>query len=76
MDKDVAVAKEHFGLQAAYDAMSPLVLYKGYTKDFLDGKVRCTRKVQALSVPRFNGTGLVSGCTLTKLGVHQVVEPA
>ena len=44
VDKDVAVAKEHFGLQAPYDAMSPLVLYKGYTKDFLDGKVRCTRQ--------------------------------
>ncbi|CAM9323253.1 unnamed protein product [Laminaria digitata] len=39
VDKDVAVAKEHFGLQAPYDAMSPLVLYKGYTRDFLDGKI-------------------------------------
>lgn len=39
VDKDVAVAKEHFGLSADYNAMSPLVLYKGYTKDFLNGKV-------------------------------------
>lgn len=38
-DKDTAVAKEHFGLAAPYDAMSPLVLEKGYTKAFLDGKV-------------------------------------
>lgn len=36
----MAVAKEYFGLSAPYNAMSPLVLYKGYTKDFLDGKVR------------------------------------
>lgn len=40
VDKDVAVAREHFGLSASYSAMSPLVLYKGYTKRFLDGKVR------------------------------------
>ncbi|CAM9750685.1 unnamed protein product [Ectocarpus sp. 4 AP-2014] len=39
VDKDVAVAKEYFGLSAPYNAMSPLVLYKGYTKDFLDGKM-------------------------------------
>ncbi len=40
VDKDVAVAKEHFGLSASYSTMSPLVLHKGYTKRFLDGKVR------------------------------------
>lgn len=40
VDKDVAVAKEHFGLPAPYTAMSPLVLYDGYTKKFLDGKVQ------------------------------------
>ncbi|CAN0134771.1 unnamed protein product [Pylaiella littoralis] len=39
VDKDVAVAKEHFGLSADYNAMSPLVLYKGYTKAFLNGKI-------------------------------------
>lgn len=40
VDKDVAVAKERFGLSASYNAMSPLVLYQGYTRRFLDGKVR------------------------------------
>eukprot|EP00752_Nemacystus_decipiens_P004793 g4361.t1 len=39
VDKDVAVAKEHFGLPSSYNAMSPLVLYKGYTRSFLDGKI-------------------------------------
>ncbi|CAM9252172.1 unnamed protein product, partial [Sphacelaria rigidula] len=39
VDKDVAVAKEHFGLHSAYDAMSPIILHKGYTREFLDGKV-------------------------------------
>lgn len=75
MDKDVAVAKEHFGLQAPYDAMSPLVLYKGYTKDFLDGKVRCTLQIQTLPAPRFTDRGLVPRCTLIDLEVHQVMEP-
>lgn len=44
VDKDVAVAKEHFRLQGPYNAMSPLVLHKGYTKDFLDGKVLRVRQ--------------------------------
>eukprot|EP00903_Cladosiphon_okamuranus_P008206 g7901.t1 len=39
VDKDVAVAKEHFGLSAPYSAMSPLVLYQGYTRRFLDGEI-------------------------------------
>ena len=39
VDKDVAVAREHFGLSAPYSTMSPLVLHRGYTKQFLDGKV-------------------------------------
>lgn len=39
VDKDVAVAKEHFGLTNSYNAMSPLILHKGYTREYLDDKV-------------------------------------
>lgn len=39
VDKDVAVAKEHFGLTNSYNAMSPLILHKGYTREYLDDKI-------------------------------------
>lgn len=39
VDKDVAVAKEHFKLLADYNTMSPLVIHKEYTRQYLDGKV-------------------------------------
>lgn len=35
----MAVAKEHFGLDTSYNAMSPVVLHKDYTRQYLDGKV-------------------------------------
>lgn len=39
VDKDVAVAKEHFGLRGSYNAMSPIIVHKDYTRQYLDGKV-------------------------------------
>lgn len=38
VDKDVALAKEHFGIESDYLDMSPIVIERGATKDFLDGK--------------------------------------
>lgn len=45
VDKDVAVAKEHFGLGSSYNAMSPIVLHKDYTREYLDGKVCLSLRV-------------------------------
>mmetsp|Transcript_25203 Transcript_25203/g.69330 ORF Transcript_25203/g.69330 Transcript_25203/m.69330 type:complete len:226 (+) Transcript_25203:309-986(+) len=40
VDKDVVVMKEYFGLDhMSYEHMSPVLVPKGYTKDFIDGKV-------------------------------------
>lgn len=35
----MAVAKEHFKLLADYNTMSPLIIHKEYTRQYLDGKV-------------------------------------
>lgn len=39
VDKDVVLFKEHFDLKSPYQAMSPVLCPKGFTKDFLDKKV-------------------------------------
>jgi len=40
VDKDTVVVKEHFGLDyLSYADMSPVVIPKGYTRDYLDGKI-------------------------------------
>lgn len=38
IDKDVILFKNQFGLQESYEDMSPVVITKGFTRDFLDGK--------------------------------------
>lgn len=42
VDKDVRLFKEHFKMDESYANMSPLVLPRGYTKDFIDGKISVT----------------------------------
>lgn len=37
-DKDVVLFKDHFGLEEAYETMSPVLFPRGFTRDFLDGK--------------------------------------
>lgn len=39
VDKDVVLFKNHFGLKDSYEHMSPVLFPKGFTRDFLDGKV-------------------------------------
>lgn len=38
-DKDVVLIRKHFKLQEAYEDMSPVLLPRGFTKQFLDGEV-------------------------------------
>ena len=39
-DKDVVVMRQHFGLDhLPYRYMSPVLIPKGYTRDFIDGKI-------------------------------------
>lgn len=39
VDKDVILFKEYFELPARYEDMSPVIFPKGFTRDFLDGKI-------------------------------------
>lgn len=41
VDKDAYLFKECFQLEASYQEMSPIVLPKGFTRDFLDQKISC-----------------------------------
>jgi len=40
VDKDVVLFKDHFNLKQAEAAMSPVLFPRGFTRDFLDGKVK------------------------------------
>jgi dethiobiotin synthetase len=41
IDKDAVLVKEHFGLHhLKYKAMSPVLIPSGYTRNYLDGKIR------------------------------------
>lgn len=39
VDKDVRLFKEHFELSSSYEEMSPVLIPKGFTRQFLDGSV-------------------------------------
>lgn len=39
VDKDVVLFKDHFSLSADYSTMSPVLFPRGFTRDYLDGKV-------------------------------------
>lgn len=40
VDKDVVLFKEYFSLSSNYEDMSPVIFPSGFTRDFLDGKVK------------------------------------
>ena len=40
VDKDVKLMRDYFGLEDSFADMSPLVIPPGYTKSYLDGKVK------------------------------------
>lgn len=39
VDKDVVLFKEHFSLPFSYQDMSPVIFPRGFTRDYLDGKI-------------------------------------
>lgn len=59
VDKDVLLFKSHFDLQDPLSDMSPVLFPRGFTRDFLDGKIeksemesaiyRCFKKIQSNS---------------------------
>src|SRR5690348_16219848 len=43
VDKDVLIFKEHFRLKHSEKKMSPVLIPKGFTRDFLDKKIKAGR---------------------------------
>lgn len=48
VDKDVILFKETFQLQDDYQTMSPVLFPRGFTRDFLDGKIEHSKLTQAI----------------------------
>lgn len=49
VDKDVVLMREHFGLDHInYQDMSPVIVPRGYTRDFVDGKISFDAQVEAV----------------------------
>lgn len=46
--QDVSLMKEYFGLSCSYEDMSPLIIPRGYTKDFIDGKISIAGQLEKL----------------------------
>lgn len=49
VDKDVVLCKEHFDIQAPYPLMSPVIVPRGFTQDFLDGKIETESLREAIA---------------------------
>lgn len=50
VDKDVLLFKDYFHLEDPYEIMSPILFSKGFTRDYLDGKIQRQHLVQCLDV--------------------------
>jgi dethiobiotin synthetase len=48
VDKDVLLFRSHFGLQDSYEEMSPVLFPRGFTRDYLDGKVETNDLIQKI----------------------------
>jgi phosphate acetyltransferase len=85
VDKDVLLMKEHFHLEEPYEAMSPVLIPTGFTKNFLNGKIqtadlskKITDSFQTLTETKKNviveGTGHVGVGSLIELNNAEVAK--
>jgi hypothetical protein len=77
VDKDVVLFKSHFKLQDPYGQMSPVLFPRGFTRDFLDGKVDHEDLVAKIdcsyqSIAKRNKITIVEGTGHT--GVGSIVD--
>lgn len=83
VDKDVVLFRRHFQLEDPYDEMSPVLFPRGFTRDYLDGKVdhkELTKKIlnsfQAITSHRemtvVEGTGHMGVGSIVDLNNAQV----
>ncbi len=83
VDKDVLLFKDHFHLNSADEDMSPVLVPKGFTRNYLDGKVSDAEIRNAISqsfdriasdnkITLIEGTGHVSVGSIVNLNNAQV----
>lgn len=65
VDKDVVLFKKHFPLEGSYRDMSPIIFTKGYTKDFIDGKIAASI-IEKKIVDAYNVLEASSDCMLVE----------
>lgn len=76
VDKDVVLFKDYFDLPFSYPDMSPVIFSRGFTKDYLDGKITddLTAKIQK----SFNKIAEISDYTVVEgtghVGVGSIVK--
>ncbi len=77
VDKDVVLFKEYFDLKDPYEQMSPVIFPRGFTRDYLDGKVS-TEKLVADVRKGFEMVASTSDFTLVEgtghVGVGSIVD--
>lgn len=77
VDKDVVIFKSHFHLTDPYETMSPVLFPRGFTRDYLDGKVNHSSLVDKIttaykSVTMKNKISVIEGTGHT--GVGSIVD--
>lgn len=73
VDKDVLLFKSHFKLSTDLEKMSPVLLPRGYTRDYLDGKIDHKYLIKSiqhsfLSIQQENPITIVEGTGHTGVG--------
>ena len=77
VDKDVVLFKSHFKLKAPYEQMSPVLFPRGFTRDYLDGKIDHQEMVQKIldafqTIKEHNEVTVIEGTGHT--GVGSIVD--
>lgn len=77
VDKDVILFKEHFHLEESYEEMSPVLFPKGFTRNYLDGRVshdELTKKILHAykTISKRHGITVIEGTGHT--GVGSIVD--
>lgn len=77
VDKDVLLFKSYFKLQDPYEEMSPVLFPRGFTRDYLDGKVDYQHLVEKIeksyeSIKERNSMTVIEGTGHT--GVGSIVD--
>ncbi|MCB1109172.1 MAG: AAA family ATPase [Chlamydiia bacterium] len=77
VDKDVVLFKETFQLQHPYQAMSPVLFPRGFTRDYLDGKIDHQKLISAIELG-FNQIAESSDCIVVEgtghIGVGSICD--